>query len=74
MLHIEILQKTRIYHTKNGCHPNTLLIGDNLYRNLILSAPISAIRKQDGKTTFNGMRVLIVQNTIDLLQVTFLQD
>lgn len=76
MLHIEIRNKCNAFYTaNNGRYPNTLLISNNLHDQLIMTAPVSAIgRNSNGAKTFNGMRILIVQNTIDLLQVTFLQD
>lgn len=76
MLHNEIRTKVFAFYTvNNGRHPNTLLISSNLYDQLIMTAPVTSIRRnRDGAKTFNGMRILIVQNTIDLLQVIFLQD
>ncbi|WNA15575.1 hypothetical protein [Acinetobacter phage HFM1] len=75
MLHIEIYKKVRNYHASNGHTPNTLLISNNLHGELILSAPVSAIgRNIDGAKTYNGMRILIVQNVSDLLQVASIYD
>lgn len=76
MLHNEIRNKFYAYkHANKGLTPNTLLISNNIYEQLVMTAPVSAIgRSRDGAKTYNGMRILIIQNTIDLLQVVKLDD
>lgn len=77
--------KNLYYNASKKSHysPNALIISECLFRDLyrecdaldINSSPLKiGSTTQKYQTTYNGLKVLIVNNVEDLLQVTFLQD